>query len=271
MKKRIALALALVLIVSLSVTGCGNNVTIGRIVGGGNQTLTLQNDDGTTFVFTITDKTQVLANPTIGDLVEVSHKGKYADNVEAKSIAVHEGNIIATDAGQLVGTIESISEDGNFTLKAADGNTYTFANACQIFGEPEPSVAVGNNVIVTYGGDLAKLPVAHVCSLAEPNVKVTENIKYFTTTVTSLDDSEFVCEMGNIKMHFPLTADTKVIGTIEEGDAAEIYFVGNLNEGYQALAVKLVIDKSAQDEANAAAAQELEAQEGAEPAPEATE
>ena len=262
MKKILTLAVVLLLVMPLLLTGCDmpwqkkeetSETTeevatkkTGILIEASNHVVSIQSPDGTTYTFFVGDDTVVEGTEKLGNTVEVSFDGEYTEGMNAKTVTTiqevkeeqttppkHEGSTGTTTKPEDIvryATGEVLSLSGNSIKFVARINGLTYNIATDGNTKRDEGIADGDIVRVIHKGNLKDGIVATKISIvarkADNNTyTIIGTVKDASMNQISLDEEGYVYE-------FKKTDDSTVEAANETvGKKVEITFKGDiLNE-----------------------------------------
>lgn len=194
----------------------------GTVVSVQDNSIIINMANGNTFTFTMTyiDTTEA----TAGDKVKISYSGNVLENPEAVSITVTDK--AEATALSVSGYITEF-DDTNMFIKTKSGNVYGFAlDAATEFTGKANAAKVGNEVSVTYTGDIVASPSASVVdTLKAGSREIEDSLKNKTLNgvVTKLKSDSFTMHAENGHDYtFKKSSSSKITGSYKLSKGASV-------------------------------------------------
>lgn len=204
----------------------------GTVVSVQDNSIIINMENGNTFTFTMTyiDKTDA----TAGDKVRITYSGSVLENPEALTITV---TYKAEAAALTVSGYVTEFDKSNLFIKTKSGNVYGFAiDSSTKYTGKATEAKVGNEVTVTYTGDLASTPKADEVNTIKANTREIEDAlknKTLNGVVTKLKSNSFTMRAENGHDYtFKKSSSTKITGNykLAKGTSVKVTYDGYASE-----------------------------------------
>lgn len=200
----------------------------GTVVSVQDNSIIINMENGNTFTFTMTyiDKTEA----TAGDKVRISYSGSVLENPEALTITV---TYKAEAAALTMSGYVTEFDKSNLFIKTKSGNVYGFAidSATKYTGKATEA-KVGNEVTITYTGDVVSSPKASEVNTTKANTREIEDAlknKTLNGVVTKLKSGSFTMHAENGHDYtFKKSSSTKISGSykLAKGTSVKVTYDG---------------------------------------------